>query len=114
ALAATERDRQIGDLEQRTTGGERFQIHQAIVLRGSNASRTASPMKISRLSMNASTKNEVSPSHGACRFALPWARSSPSDGEPGGRPKPRKSSAVSAVIEPISTNGRKVSAAVIA
>ena len=35
------------------------------VLRGSKASRTASPMKISRLSMMASVKNAVRPSHGA-------------------------------------------------
>ena len=53
------------------------------VFRGSNASRTASPMKTSRLSITARTTKPVMPSHGAWRFALPWARISPSDGEPG-------------------------------
>ena len=45
---------------------------------------------------------------------MPWARISPSDGEPGGRPKPRKSSEVSVVMEPFRMNGRKVSVATIA
>ena len=44
-------------------------------------------------------KKPVRPSHGAWRLALPCASSSPSEGEPGGRPKPRKSSAVSVIIE---------------
>ena len=57
--------------------------------------------------MKANTKKPVIPSHGACKFALPWARSSPRDGEPGGRPNPRKSSEVSVVIDPLSMNGRK-------
>ena len=52
--------------------------------------------------MSAMTKNAVNPSHGACRLALPCASSSPSDAEPGGKPMPRKSSEVSAVIEPAS------------
>ena len=81
---------------------------------GSSASRTASPMKISRLSMVAITKKAVRPSHGACRLALPCASSSPSEGEPGGRPKPRKSSAVSVVIEPFRMKGMKVSVATMA
>src|SRR5262249_54240427 len=68
------------------------------VFRGSKASRTASPMKMSRLSMSATTAKAAIPSHGACRLALPWARISPRDGEPGGSPKPRKSSEVSVVI----------------
>src|SRR5690606_33799540 len=54
------------------------------VLRGSKASRAASPMKMSRLSITASTTNEVMPSQGACRLFFPCSSSSPSDGEPGG------------------------------
>src|SRR4051812_13236189 len=64
------------------------------VLRGSKASRTASPTKMSSDSMIEMTRKPVKPSHGAWMLSLPWASSSPSDGEPGGRPKPRKSSAV--------------------
>ena len=54
------------------------------------------------------------PSHGACRLFLPCARSSPSDGEPGGMPRPRKSSEVSVVIEPFRMKGMKVSVATMA
>ena len=64
--------------------------------------------------MIAMAKKPVSMSQGACRFALPWARISPSEAEPGGRPMPRKSSAVSVVIEPASTKGRKVIVATVA
>ncbi|MNU02346.1 hypothetical protein D3C72_2460200 [compost metagenome] len=45
---------------------------------------------------------------------LPWAIISPREGEPGGMPKPRKSSEVSVVIEPDRMKGRKVSVATIA
>ena len=45
---------------------------------------------------------------GACKLALDWATSSPSDGLPGGRPKPRKSRLVSAVMPPTSANGALV------
>ncbi len=60
------------------------------------------------------TKKPVRPSQGAWMFSLPWASNSPSDGEPGGRPKPRKSSEVSVVIEPLRMKGRKVSVATMA
>ena len=50
---------------------------------GSKASRSASPMKTRRLSITASAKKAVKPSHGACRFDLPCWTSSPSDGLPG-------------------------------
>src|SRR6202140_4423988 len=76
------------------------------VLRGSNASRTASPMKINSDSMIATAKKPVKPSHGACTLALPCDSNSPSDGEPGGRPKPRKSSAVSVITDDDTMNGR--------
>src|SRR5213083_259377 len=84
------------------------------VLRGSKASRTASPMKISSDNMMATAKKPVKPSHGACTLALPCDSSSPSDGEPGGRPKPRKSSAVSVITEDDTMKGRNVMVATMA
>src|ERR1700686_1620335 len=84
------------------------------VLRGSNASRTASPMKINSDSMIATAKNPVKPSHGACTLALPCDSNSPSDGEPGGKPKPRKSSAVSVITEEETMKGRNVMVATMA
>ena len=48
------------------------------------------------------------PSHGACRLFLPWERSSPSEGEPGGIPNPKKSSDVSVTIAPVNINGKNV------
>src|SRR5690606_15865467 len=87
--ALAEGDGEVAYGEKRQSRG----VHQAKVFLGSKASRTASPMKISSDSMMATEKKPVSPSQGACTFALPWARISPRDGEPGGRPKPRKSSA---------------------
>src|SRR5471032_1488865 len=84
------------------------------VLRGSNASRTASPMKISSDSMMATAKKPVKPSHGACTLALPCDSNSPSDGEPGGNPKPRKSSAVSVITDDDTMNGRNVMVATMA
>ncbi len=71
-------------------------------------------MKINRLSKTAMAKNPVSPSQGACKLALPWASSSPSEAEPGGSPMPRKSSAVSAVTEAAKVKGRKVRVATMA
>src|SRR4051794_22460710 len=97
--------------------GEFYGIANAghgVTLRGSKASRTASPMKMSRLSITASTAKAVMPSQGACKLALPWASSSPSEAEPGGRPKPRKSSEVKVVIEPFRMNGMKVIVATVA
>src|SRR3954470_4284853 len=84
------------------------------VLRGSNASRTASPMKINSDSMMATAKKPVKPSHGACTLALPCDSSSPNEGEPGGRPNPKKSSAVSVITEEDTINGRNVMVATIA
>src|ERR1700738_3234405 len=84
------------------------------VLRGSNASRAASPMKIKSDSMIATAKNPVKPSHGACTLALACDSSSPSDGEPGGNPKPRKSSAVSVITDDDTMNGRNVMVATMA
>src|SRR5438445_12858992 len=84
------------------------------VLRGSKASRAASPMKISSDSMIATAKKPVNPSQGACTLALPCDSNSPSEGEPGGRPKPRKSSAVNVITEDDTMKGRKVMVATIA
>src|SRR5665213_3348734 len=84
------------------------------VLRGSKASRTASPMKISNDSMIATAKKPVKPSHGACTLALPCDSSSPSEGEPGGSPKPRKSSAVSVTTEDETMDGRNAMVATMA
>src|SRR5712672_631494 len=89
------------------------QIHLN-VLRGSKASRAPSPMKISSDSMIATEKKPVKPSHGACTLALPCDSNSPSEGEPGGRPKPRKSNAVSVITEDDTMKGRNVIVATIA
>ena len=65
--------------------------------------------------MIATVKNPVRPSHGAdCAASLPSASSSPSEGEPGGRPKPRKSSAVSVMTDEERMNGRNVIVATMA
>src|ERR1700716_1367939 len=84
------------------------------VLRGSNASRAASPMKIRSDSMIATAKKPVKPSQGACTLALACDSNSPSDGEPGGSPKPRKSSAVSVITDDDTMNGRNVMVATMA
>src|SRR5450830_644987 len=84
------------------------------VFRGSKASRTASPMKISSDSITAMLKKPVNPSHGAFTLALACESISPSEGEPGGRPKPRKSSAVSVITEDDKMNGRNVMVATMA
>src|ERR1700710_110260 len=71
-------------------------------------------MKISSDSMMATAKKPVNPSQGACTLALPCDSNSPSDGEPGGSPKPRKSSAVSVMTDDDTMNGRKVMVATMA
>ena len=64
--------------------------------------------------MSAVTAKAESPIQGADRLDLPCSRSSPSEGEPGGIPRPRKSSEVSVLIEELTMNGRKVSVATMA
>ena len=71
-------------------------------------------MKMRTDSISAVTTKAESPIHGAERLDLPCSRSSPSDGEPGGMPRPRKSSEVSVLIEEFTMKGRKVSVATIA
>src|SRR5579862_2048918 len=107
APAGAERDGEIAD------GKTEFPAH-ANVFRGSKASRTASPTKIRSDSMSATVKKPVKPSHGACTLALACDNNSPSDGEPGGSPKPRKSSAVSVITDDDITNGRNVMVATMA
>ncbi len=64
-------------------------------------------MKISSDSMMAMVRKAVRPSQGACRFEVPCSSISPSEGDPGGRPSPRKSSDVSVVIEPLQDEGQE-------
>src|SRR3954471_12388461 len=64
--------------------------------------------------MMATAKKPVKPSHGACTLALPCDSSSPREGEPGGRPKPKKSRAVSVITDEETMNGRNVMVATIA
>ena len=71
-------------------------------------------MNTSRLSMTASTTKAEMPSQGAWRLDLPWATNSPSDGAPGGRPKPRKSREVRVPMAPVRMNGMKVRVEIIA
>src|SRR5205085_6688541 len=71
-------------------------------------------MKIKSDNMMATEKKPVKPSHGACTLALPCDSNSPSEGEPGGRPKPRKSSAVSVITEDDTMNGKNVMVATMA
>src|ERR1700676_235627 len=71
-------------------------------------------MKINSDSMIATAKKPVKPSHGACTLALPCDSNSPSDGEPGGKPNPKKSSAVSVITEFDTMNGKKVMVATMA
>src|SRR4030088_2059955 len=106
------RHRQIADLEQRL--GDGIHAVHLNVLRGSKASRTPSPMKIRSDSMIATAKKPVKPSHGACTLALACDSNSPSDGEPGGNPKPRKSSAVSVMTDEDTMKGRNVMVATMA
>src|SRR3954470_8323428 len=71
-------------------------------------------MKIKSDSMIATEKKPEKPSQGACTLDLPCDNSSPSDGEPGGNPKPRKSSAVSVITDDDTMKGRKVMVATMA
>src|SRR4051812_1549064 len=71
-------------------------------------------MKISSDSMIATEKKPARPSHGACTLDFACDSNSPSEGEPGGRPKPRKSSAVNVITEDETMNGRNVMVATIA
>src|SRR5260370_22865044 len=71
-------------------------------------------MKIKSDSMIATEKKPVKPSQGACTLALACDSNSPSEGEPGGNPKPRKSSAVSVITDDDTMNGKNVMVATMA
>ena len=58
--------------------------------------------------------NAERPSQGACKLAFPCATISPSDGDPGGKPKPKKSNDVNVAIEPERIKGISVNVATIA
>src|SRR6185369_17326813 len=105
-LLVAEGNAQALDLEQR------WACH-ASALRGSSASRNASPMKVSSNSVMTSTANVEIEIHQASRLALPWLSNSPSDGVPGGTPSPRKSSEVSARMAALMRNGRNVTTGVM-
>src|SRR5205823_1864482 len=78
---------------------ERCRFHRSFVRDfGSNASRTPSPINVANISVMKSAQTAEVAIHGACRFCKPCEIISPHDGVGGGRPKPRKSSAVSAEI----------------
>src|SRR6266850_4748128 len=108
-VALAERDRQFAHGEE-----ELAHLSHHRVLRGSKASRIPSPMKISSDSMMATVKKPDRPSHGAWILAFPWLSISPSEGEPGGSPKPRKSSAVSVITDDDRMKGRNVMVATMA
>src|SRR5262249_11942581 len=112
ALALPERDGKVLDLEQVVV--RCFHRAHPNVLRGSKASRTASPMKIRSESMVATVKKPQLPCQGGCIEALPRERTSRREGEHEGRPKPRKTSAVSVITEDERMNGRNVMVATMA
>ena len=88
-VAFAEVDREVPDVDE-GRGCVVIDLPCLNVLRGSSASRTASPMKIdSDRMIDTATKPEM-PSHGASRCFLPCSSSSPSDGEPGGMPRPEE------------------------
>src|SRR5690242_15009535 len=75
---------------------------------GSNASRIASPMKVTRTRTDTSAPNAEATIQGAFRLEVPWRRSSPQLGVGGGKPYPRKSRAVSEEMETATVNGANV------
>lgn len=70
-------------------------------------------MKVSSSKVVTSTAKVDSEIHHASMLFLPWLSNSPSDGVPGGTPRPRKSSEVSARIAALMRNGRKVTTGVM-
>src|ERR1043166_228090 len=97
--ALPEGDGEVFHLQQLVGRG----LHQRNVFGGPRGSRAASPMKIRSESMRATMKKPAMPSQGAWMLALPCLSSTPSEAEPGGRPKPRKSSAVRVITDRKST-----------
>src|SRR5215469_3779129 len=114
AAAGAECDREVLDRQAEILVGGLARVTHANVFRGSKASRTASPTKIRSDSISATVKKPVKPSQGACTLALACDSNSPSEGEPGGRPKPRKSREVSVITDDDMMNGKNVSVATMA
>ena len=76
---------------------------------GSKDSRTASPMNVTTVNKITRVPKADVTIHGAVlSVAVPCFRSSPKLGVGGGKPKPRKSSAVMAVIAETIVNGMNV------
>ena len=69
-------------------------------------------MKVSSSSVSTSTPKVESEIHQASTLFLPWASSSPRLGVPGGTPRPRKSSEVSAKMAALMRNGKNVTTGV--
>ena len=69
-------------------------------------------MKVSSSKVTTSTAKVDSEIHQASMLFLPWLSSSPRLGVPGGTPRPRKSSEVSARMAALMRNGRKVTTGV--
>ena len=80
-LLVAEGDAQLADVEQ---------LFHVLAFRGSSASRSASPMNVSSSRVTISTANVESEIHQASRLALPWFSNSPSEGVPGGTPRPEE------------------------
>ena len=80
-LPGAEADAQVLDLEQAHGASS------AISLRGSSASRRASPTRISSTRVTTSTAKVAREIHQASRLFLPWASSSPRLGVPSGHPQ---------------------------
>ena len=69
------------------------------------ASRKPSPIKSREIKIIESVKNIVKPIQTASRLFFASLNNSPRDGEPTGRPKPKKSKLERATIEPATKNG---------
>src|SRR5207302_69449 len=105
-LARTEMDAQVLNFEQA------HRPSPSSTLRGSSASRRASPIRMRSSSITTSTPKVESEIHHASRLSLPCWRSSPRLGVPGGTPKPRKSRLVSAPMAAAISNGTSVTTGV--
>src|SRR5690625_5861526 len=68
----------------------------------------ASPMKVTRISTRVMAPTTLATIQADSRLSVPCLSSSPQLGVGGGRPKPRESSAVSAVMPPAMEKGTKV------
>ncbi len=65
-------------------------------------------MKVTRTRTTTRAEKAEATIQGALRLEVPWRSSSPQLGVGGGRPKPRKSSAVSELMAPATVKGMNV------